>query len=354
MNSRRIGRYRSIAVLCCLILLTGCTSSARPDTVRGALIIVGSGSEQAAINTWGNEWSAQNNGASLNFSPDGQEVGVQAILKGNAYVATSDMPLTEQQASASTEACGPKGAFSIPTSVTPIGVAYNLGATRGLKLDAATLAQIFSGSIKKWNDPRIVSLNPSTVLPDDDIIPVTTEEPTPVAFSASQYFSNDASGSWKSPPAREWPADSPGAVVEKESDIAQKVDDNFGTIAFLKINDIGTRFNTMSLKFNGEFVSLSRDPINQAIEQSTVDAGPHGVSVDMRGASGYQLAMVNYQTFCSDYKNDTIDTLVRSWAEFVVSEPGQTKGRILAGIHSPSEEALDAARALATDIGSVP
>lgn len=354
MNSRRTGLRRSLAVLCSLILLTGCSSPSRPDTVRGALIIVGSGTEQAVINTWGNEWSGQNNGASLNFSPDGQDVGIQALLKGNTYVATSDMPITEQQASASTEACGPQGAFSIPTSVTPIGVAYNLGATRGLRLDAPTLAGIYSGSIKKWNDPQIALLNPSVDLPDDDITPVTSEEPTPLAFAAGDYFSNHAAGSWSSPPARDWPAETPGTMVEKEGDIAQEVDDHFGTIAFLKMNDIGTRFNTMSLKFNGEFASLSRDPISQGIDQSVVTAGPHGVAVTMGGGSGYQLATVSYQVFCSDYKNDTIDTLVRSWAEFVVSEPGQTKGRILAGIHSPSQEALEASQASAAAIGSVP
>ncbi|WP_082979273.1 substrate-binding domain-containing protein [Arthrobacter sp. B6] len=353
MNSRRSGRCPLLAILCCLILLAGCSSPSRPDTVRGALIIVGSGAQHTAINTWGNEWSAQYNGASVNFSPDGQDVGIQALLKGNTYVATSDTPLTEHQAAESKKACGAQGAFSIPTSITPIGVAYNLGATRGLKLDAPALAGIFSGSIRKWNDTRIQSLNPAAELPDDEIIPVTPEEPTPLAFAASSYLSKDGEGSWTSPPSREWPLDIPGAKVETEGDIGQEVDDNFGTIAFMKMGDIGTRFNTMSLKFSGEYASLSADPISQAIAQSVVVADPHGVTVTMGSGNGYQLATVNYQVFCSDYKNDTLATLVRSWAEFVVSEPGQTKARIYAGIHSPNEAALEASRELAATIGSV-
>jgi phosphate transport system substrate-binding protein len=354
VNSRRSGRSPLLAILCCLILLTGCSSPSRPDTVRGALIIVGSGTQHTAINTWGNEWSALYNGASLNFSPDGQDVGIQALLKGDTYVATSDTPLTEQQAADSTDACGPQGAFSLPTSVTPIGVAYNLGSTRGLKLDAPTLAGIFSGGIRKWNDERIESLNPAADLPDDEIIPVTSEEPSPLAFAASTYLSKDGAGSWTSPASSGWPSDMPGTVVEKEGDIAQELDDNFGAIGFLKMGDIGTRFNTMSLKFNGEYASLSADPISQAIAQSGVVAGPHGVSVTMGAGSGYQLATVNYQVFCSEYKNGTLATLVRSWAEFVVSEPGQTKARIYAGIHSPNEAALKASRTLAATIGSVP
>lgn len=73
----------------------------------------------------------------------------------------------------------------------------------------------------------------------------------------------------------------------------------------------------------------------------------------MGSGNGYQLVTVNYQVFCSDYKNETMATLVRSWAEFVVSEPGQTKARIYAGIHSPNEAALKASRELAATIGSV-
>ncbi|MET3174506.1 UNVERIFIED_ORG: phosphate transport system substrate-binding protein [Arthrobacter sp. UYCu721] len=354
MNARRSGRCPFFVILCCITFLVGCSSPSQPDTVRGALIVVGSGTQLGAMNTWHKEWSAQNRGASVNFSPDGQDVGIQALLKGDTYVATSDTPLTEQVAASSTNACGVGGAFSLPTSITPIGIAYNLAGTRGLKLDAPVLAEIFSGKIRKWNDTRIKSLNPATELPDNEITPVTATEGAPLAFAASSYLSNEGLESWTQPPSRTWPPGTPGIVVDNEGDVAQEVDDNFGAIAFMQMNDIGTRFNTASLKFNGQFESLSTDPISHGIAQSDVVTSPHGVSVTMGSGSGYQLATVHYQVFCAGYQNETIATLVKSWAEFVVSEPGQTKARIQAGIHSPNEEALKASRALAATIGSVP
>jgi phosphate transport system substrate-binding protein len=340
---------------CCLALLTGCSDVASPEAVRGALIIVGSGTQQAAINTWGKEWSSLHKGASVSFSPDGQEVGVQALLAGDTYVATADVPLSETDAAASMEQCGPDGAFSVPTSITPVGVAYNLGGTRGLKMNTPVLAGIFTGAITTWDDPAIAALNPSIDLPDDDIVPVTSDDSTALTMAATTFLETTGDGVWPRPASRTWPDALPGTSVEKEGDIAQEVDDHFGTIAFMSIGDIGTRFNTLALEFNNSFSLPTTETINEAIEASHVVTSPHGTTVAMNSTgSGYQLATVNYQVFCSGYRNEVIADLVKSWAEYVVSEPGQTKGRVLAGIYSPSEAALEASRSLADTIGPLP
>ena len=43
-----------------------------------------------------------------------------------------------------------------------VTVSYNVeGVDKGLKLDGATIADIFLGKIKKWNDPAIAKLNPA-------------------------------------------------------------------------------------------------------------------------------------------------------------------------------------------------
>eukprot|EP00667_Euglena_gracilis_P000498 EG_transcript_498 len=47
---------------------------------------------------------------------------------------------------------------TVATAVVPI---YNLNSTANLTLSTAVLAQIFSGQILTWDDPRIVALNPN-------------------------------------------------------------------------------------------------------------------------------------------------------------------------------------------------
>jgi phosphate transport system substrate-binding protein len=352
--SRRCNRYLLSAGVC-LALLTGCSSAANPETVRGALIIVGSGSQQAATNAWSGEWTRQNSGASVNFSPDGEEVGLRALLAGDTYVATADEPLSGKDATASIEQCGPGGAFSVPTSITPVGVSYNLGPTRGLKLDTPVLAGIFSGAVRRWDDPEIAALNPEAVLPSDDIIPITSKDSTALTMTATSFLEKEGGGVWPQAAARKWPDSVAGTRVEKEGNIAQEVDDHFGTIAFMSINDIGTRFNTLALQFDGEYTEPATENIKKAIASSKVATDNAGVRVSMAsGSGGYQLASVNHQVFCSGYRNEVIATLVRSWAQYVVSEPGQTKGRILAGIYSPSDATLRTSQLLAGTIGPIP
>ena len=53
-----------------------------------------------------------------------------------------------------------------PIAFGAITVSYNLpGVKSGLKLDGKTLADIFLGKVKKWNDPEIKALNPGMSLP---------------------------------------------------------------------------------------------------------------------------------------------------------------------------------------------
>jgi phosphate transport system substrate-binding protein len=340
-------------ILCCLTLVTACGAPSQADAVRGALIIVGSGTEQGAVNAWSNAWVADNRGVSVNYSPDGQDIGIRALLDGSTHVATSDSPLSPDDDEASKNVCGPDGAFSLPTSITPVGVAYNLAGIRGLKLDASTLADIFTGSIDEWNDPRIEALNPTADLPEKDIIPVTSKENSALALTGSTYL-KEYSGTWSSEASHAWPSDVAGTRVDKDSEIPQEVDDHFGTIAFMNMGDIGNRFNTFALQFNGKFFTPTTDPINDAIASSEVTSSAHGVSVSLAShkGTGYQLASVSYQVFCSNYKNEPTASLVRSWAEFVVSQPGQTKARIHVGIYSPSDPALRAARSQAATIGT--
>lgn len=64
-----------------------------------------------------------------------------------------------------------RGLFQFPTLVGGVVPFVNLpGIASGeLKIDAPTLARIWSGDISRWNDPAIRSLNPSLPLPSMQI-----------------------------------------------------------------------------------------------------------------------------------------------------------------------------------------
>ncbi len=98
----------------------------------------------------------------------------------------------------------------IPTSLGPVAVVYNLAGlkqkisatstkTRAatLFLDGPTIGRIFSGDIKKWNDPAIRKLNPLIVnLPGLAIEPVYRSDGSGTTFIWTSYL-NKVSSTWR-------------------------------------------------------------------------------------------------------------------------------------------------------------
>lgn len=83
----------------------------------------------------------------------------------------------------------------IPTCMGAVVVAYNLEGVKDLRLSGEIVADIFANRIKKWNDPRLVAMNPNATLPDADIIPVYRSDGSGTTFVFTDYLTK-ASPMW--------------------------------------------------------------------------------------------------------------------------------------------------------------
>ena len=65
------------------------------------------------------------------------------------------------------------GLIQFPTVMGGVVPAINLAGVEAgkLKLTGPILAEIYLGTIKKWNDPKITALNPDVTLPNANISP---------------------------------------------------------------------------------------------------------------------------------------------------------------------------------------
>src|SRR6266446_5214337 len=84
----------------------------------------------------------------------------------------------------------------IPTVAGADVVAYNLPGNPALKLDADTIAGIFLGQIKKWNDPKISASNSGAKLPDQEIVVVHRSDGSGTTYIWTDYLSK-ISPEWK-------------------------------------------------------------------------------------------------------------------------------------------------------------
>ena len=131
----------------------------------GSATLNGAGSTLAApiYQQWGSNLKSQ--GLTINYNPVGSGTGIADLQTATVDFAGSDPALKP------TDTAKMKGpAYQFPVAFGAITVSYNLsGVKSGLKLDGATIANIFLGKIKTWNDPAIKRLNPGISLPSTSI-----------------------------------------------------------------------------------------------------------------------------------------------------------------------------------------
>ena len=141
------------------------------------------------------KWSADYNaetGHRINYQSIGSGGGIKQIKAKTVTFGASDAPLTGKDLDDS-------GLVQFPMvmgSVTPI---VNLeGIKPGeLVLDGPTLASIYLGQIKSWDDAAIAKLNPNLKLPKQAIVVVRRSDGSGTTFVFTDYLSK-VSADWKS------------------------------------------------------------------------------------------------------------------------------------------------------------
>jgi len=103
------------------------------------------------------------------------------------------MPMTDEQLSKVTK----YKVLHFPTVLGGLVPTYNVPGAADLKFSGATLAGIFLGAIKKWNDPALVKDNPGAKLPNEDITVVHRSDGSGTTFVWTDYLSK-VSPEWKS------------------------------------------------------------------------------------------------------------------------------------------------------------
>jgi len=168
-------------------------------------------------------------GIGLNYQSIGSGGGIKQIKAKTVTFGASDAPLPGPELQES-------GLSQFPIIMGGIVPVVNLdGVAPGdLVLDGPTLAKIYLGDIKKWNDPAIVKLNPSAKLPSTAIALVHRSDGSGTTFNFTYYLS-DVDAGWKSKvgtnTAVQWPA---GIGAKGNEGVAQNVGNTKGSIGYVE------------------------------------------------------------------------------------------------------------------------
>jgi phosphate transport system substrate-binding protein len=206
------------------------SSSSSSSSGGGPATLNGAGSTLAApiYQQWGSNLKSQ--GLTVNFNPIGSGAGVADLQTATVQFAGSDPALKPTDVKAMK---GPVSQF--PVAFGAITVSYNLsGVKSGLKLDGPTLANIFLGKIKTWNDPAIKALNPGVSLPSTAITIIHRSDSSGTTDGFTTYLS-DVSPTWKSQIGAgkdvKWPV---GTGAAKNSGVAAAVKQTAGAVGYVE------------------------------------------------------------------------------------------------------------------------
>ncbi len=159
-------------------------SNEKPE--QSAIVIKGGGSQPISnlYIIWGERFTGHNAGVSMAYNVSNVVQGIEDLEHNKIDYAGSEIPLK-------TTVLKQKGLFQFPTALISFTPVANIPGvhTGQLRLDGATLAGIFLGDIKKWNDPRLQAINPGLPLPDADINTVHRNSGNTITYVLSNYLS---------------------------------------------------------------------------------------------------------------------------------------------------------------------
>jgi phosphate transport system substrate-binding protein len=168
-------------------------------------------------------------GVGLNYQSIGSGGGIKQITARTVTFGASDMPLQPKD-------LAKIGVVQFPTVMGGIVPVINLDGIKSgdITIDGPTLAKIYLGEIKSWDDAALKKLNPNVKLPSQAIALVHRSDGSGTTFIFTNYLSK-VSADWKSKVGNstsvEWPA---GIGAKGNEGVANNVANTKGSIGYVE------------------------------------------------------------------------------------------------------------------------
>lgn len=340
-------RFLVLALVAC----GGATDRAAdgPADTSTAAVAAGSGGSQGALTgagatfpypiytKWFQEYSRKA-GVQINYQSIGSGGGIRQFTQGTVDFGGTDGPMTDEQIA------GVQGnVLHVPTVLGAVVLTYNLKAigSARLKLDGATIADIFLGKITKWNDPKLAALNAGVNLPNADILVVHRSDGSGTTFVFVDYLSK-ISPEWRSKvglaTSVNWPTGLGGKGNEGVTQQVQQLD---GAIGYVEL--VYARGNNLAhaLVKNsaGQFVEAQLDAVTAAAAgaklSSTTD---FRVSItNAEGPTSYPIASYTWLLIKPDNPDAVKGKLIRDFLSWMVTPDAQQMAQQLGYAPLPKE-----------------
>lgn len=289
---------------------TGESSYDLSDT-QGELRGEGASSQQKAMEQFGVAYSSAVPGATLAYNATGSGAGQTQFIANQVDFAGSDSALDEEQAAAAAERCDGNDAWHLPMAIGPVAVAFNLDGVDDLNLSVETVARIFNGEIRTWNDEAIAAENEGVDLPDQPIDVLYRAEESGTSDNFQSFLSTATDGLWEDE-GKTFPT-GVGSGAQGSSGVADQVAATDGSITYVEsgfatANGLGIA----NIDFGAGPTELNAETVNAALGAAEFSGEGNDLVVDSEALfaqqeeGAYPLALTTYEIVCSaGYDEDT-------------------------------------------------
>ena len=184
-----------------------------------------------------NYWQAQIQkewpSVSLTTAATGSGTGIADAANGTVNIGASDAYLSPAQVQQT------PGLLNIPLAISAQQINYNVPGFAGhLKLDAPTIAAIYTGKITNWNDPKIAALNTGVTLPNLPIITVHRSDGSGDTFLFTSFLYAADPADWTISPNTtvSWPNVTGAVAAQGNGGMVQACQKNPGCIAYVGVS----------------------------------------------------------------------------------------------------------------------
>lgn len=208
------------------------------------------------------EYSAPHH-VDITYKSVGSGEGIRSIAAGAVDFALTDVPLTLYELKL-------LDVIQFPVLFSAITPVVNIPgiATGELKLTGSVLAEIYLGNITKWNDPKLVALNPQSNLPNLAITVLARSDASGSSYIFTGYLSRVYPRWAQSLGVGSkliWPV---GSGVRGTSGMIKALKETSGAIGYVEFGDaLRSHVSTVQLESAGTYVQPSLKGIEQSINE---------------------------------------------------------------------------------------
>jgi phosphate transport system substrate-binding protein len=364
-----------LAAAACAILALGiaaCGSSDDNGTSSGSSSSGSSSksSASATLNGAGSTFAApiyqqvasdlKGDGITENYQSVGSGAGVSQFTAGTVDFAGSDPALKDEEISAIKKGTP----LEAPIAFGAITVSYKLsGIKSGLKLDGKTIADIYLGKVKKWNDPEIAQQNSGAKLPATNITVVHRSDSSGTTKGFTDFLSR-YSDEWKNGPGVDkdikWPTGTGGKGNEGVAAAVKQTEGAIGYVEQAYALQNGFTFADVKNK-SGQYVAPTLESTSAAGEGIDIPADLRINVIDSPNPKAYpvtsQTFAITYQDPCKAGLDKTKAAGLKKFLSYLVGSGQDTiaklsYAKIPSGLQQKVQAAIDGMQCNGTPIGS--